>query len=83
MQTCVPSGDRDDEELDDPRVIRLECGFNFRDVGGLRTTTGACVRRGKVYRSDDPLNASTHDIRTIARFMGNRRGVRYRCLGAS
>jgi len=34
-----------------PRVLALEGGHNFREVGGYPTTSGAKVRRGLVWRS--------------------------------
>ncbi|PSR34797.1 MAG: hypothetical protein C7B46_03550 [Sulfobacillus benefaciens] len=33
------------------RVLPLEGGFNFRDLGGYRTQSGKMVRWGKLYRS--------------------------------
>lgn len=36
---------------DFPYVVPLEGGSNFRDLGGHRTTDGATVRRGAVFRS--------------------------------
>jgi protein-tyrosine phosphatase len=49
------------------RVIRLERGFNIRDVGGLHTSDGQRVRRDKVFRSEDLLYASTADVQALGR----------------
>lgn len=37
---------------DATRTYRLEGTYNFRDIGGYRTTDGRTVRWGQVYRSD-------------------------------
>lgn len=34
------------------RRVELEASFNFRDLGGLETTSGARIRPGLVFRSD-------------------------------
>jgi protein-tyrosine phosphatase len=57
-----------------PRVIALDGGHNFREVGGLPTNTGATMRRGLIWRSAGldlltPLDCDRiHElgIRTIA-----------------
>jgi protein-tyrosine phosphatase len=66
MQTAADWEHRDNEEHDDARVIRLDGAFNLRDLGGFHGRTGASIRPGKVYRSDDPLHASEQDIGVLA-----------------
>ncbi|CAM3399548.1 tyrosine-protein phosphatase [Stackebrandtia soli] len=44
------------------RFVALEQVFNFRDLGGLTTTSGRTVRRGLVFRSDQFGNACPADI---------------------
>ena len=43
------------------RELRLERVFNLRDLGGLSTEDGRRVRRGRLFRSDDPLMATSAD----------------------
>lgn len=45
---------------------RLETLPNFRDLGGLPTTTGGFVRRGLVFRSEAVLDPTEADAATIA-----------------
>ena len=44
------------------RVLSLEGGFNFRDLGGYETTSGKSVRWGKVFRSDEMSNLTPSDL---------------------
>jgi len=37
---------------DELRILRLEGAANFRDLGGLPTSSGGAVRRGRIFRSD-------------------------------
>ncbi|HUR74809.1 MAG TPA: tyrosine-protein phosphatase [Sporichthya sp.] len=39
--------------------------FNLRDLGGLPTADGRTIRRGLVYRSDDPHLATAADVETL------------------
>jgi protein-tyrosine phosphatase len=39
------------DEIVSPRIVSLEGGSNFRDLGGYRTRDGRRVRRGLVFRS--------------------------------
>ena len=38
--------------LDESRILQLEGVVNFRDLGGLPTSDGRTVRRGRIFRSD-------------------------------
>lgn len=40
-------------EIDYNRIILVKGGYNFRDLGGLPTTTGETVRKGKLFRTDE------------------------------
>ena len=44
------------------RVLPLEGGFNFRDMGGYKTASGKSVKWGKVFRSDEMGNLSSSDL---------------------
>ena len=44
------------------RILPLEGGFNFRDMGGYKTTSGKSVKWGKVFRSDEMGNLSSSDL---------------------
>jgi protein-tyrosine phosphatase len=48
-----------------PRVVALEGGHNFREVGGYPTTSGATLRRGVLWRSAGLNRLSEDDSRTI------------------
>jgi protein-tyrosine phosphatase len=37
-------------------------GYNFRDLGGIRTTEGRYVKWGKIFRSDDMHNLTDADL---------------------
>jgi protein-tyrosine phosphatase len=56
------------------RVVRLEGGCNFRDVGGYKTRDGRTTRHGRVYRAG-VLTYFTADDHAIL----NRLGVRAIC----
>jgi len=38
--------------INEPRILQLEGAVNFRDLGGLPTSDGGLVRRGRIFRSD-------------------------------
>lgn len=42
----------DSVTIDESRILQLEGVVNFRDLGGLPTSDGRTVRRGRIYRSD-------------------------------
>lgn len=44
------------------RVLPLEGGFNFRDMGGYKTASGQSVKWGKVFRSDEMHNLTPSDL---------------------
>lgn len=48
-----------------PRVIDVEGGSNFRDIGGYHTKDGRKVRFGVVYRSASTDNLTATDFRKI------------------
>lgn len=45
--------------------LSFERIFNLRDLGGMRTTDGRSLRRGRVYRSDDPHLATEADVEAL------------------
>lgn len=47
------------------RELTFERLFNVRDLGGLTTADGRSVRRGLVYRSDDPHRATEADVEAL------------------
>lgn len=59
---------------DDRRVIVLEGGLNFRDLGGYRTTDGRQVKWRTVFRSGSPGDLTEKDYRTL-----NALGIRAIC----
>ena len=50
------------------RVLPLEGGSNFRDLGGYRTTDGKTVKRGLLFRSGVMANLTTRDQDYLNRF---------------
>ncbi|WP_176594436.1 tyrosine-protein phosphatase [Sphingobium sp. EM0848] len=49
------------------RVLPLEGGRNFRDIGGYRTADGRTVRWGRVYRSGSMARLTAHDFDYLGR----------------
>jgi len=45
--------------------VKLERVHNFRDVGGVTTSTGRRVRRGRLYRSSELTHASAADVAAL------------------
>ncbi len=61
--------------LEDPRrVLDLEGGVNFRDLGGYLTADGRMVRWEVLYRSGTPAGLTSKDMAELA-----RRGIRSVC----
>ncbi|MDL2323334.1 tyrosine-protein phosphatase, partial [Bacteroidales bacterium OttesenSCG-928-A17] len=44
------------------RHLPMEGGYNFRDLGGYKTTDGKSVKWGKIFRSDDLANLTENDL---------------------
>jgi len=49
-------------EVEHERLLPLEGGRNFRDIGGYRTVDGKEVKWGKIYRSGALLNLTENDF---------------------
>lgn len=63
------------EALQDPRrVLDLEGGVNFRDLGGYRTSDGRMVKWERLYRSGSPADLTEQDMAILA-----KRGIRSVC----
>ncbi|MCU0496073.1 MAG: tyrosine-protein phosphatase [Anaerolineae bacterium] len=60
--------DPDPTPLDPPRLIPLQGGINFRDIGGYPTADGRKVKRGQIFRSGTLIALTDHDWATLARF---------------
>jgi protein-tyrosine phosphatase len=54
-----------------PRIITLEGGYNFRDIGGYPTVDGSHTRHGLIYRSGG-LHALTERDQTTLKELGIR-----------
>lgn len=50
----------------------LEGAYNFRDLGGLRSTRGQRVRTGRLYRSDTLQALTAKDVRILLQQVGLR-----------
>jgi protein-tyrosine phosphatase len=59
---------------DERRVLPLEGGVNFRDLGGYRTDDGRITRWRVLYRSGSPAGLTDKDMAELA-----RRGIRTVC----
>jgi len=53
-------------EAPESRIVPLEGGHNFRDIGGYSTADGKCVRRGLVFRSGSMADLTLPDQERIA-----------------
>jgi protein-tyrosine phosphatase len=47
--------------------VEVDGCVNFRDAGGWRTVDGGEVRRGRLYRSDDPIRITPDGRRAVGR----------------
>lgn len=47
------------------RIVELEGGSNFRDLGGYRTASGQTVKTGKLYRTSNMATLTDRDLQTI------------------
>lgn len=59
---------------DERRVLDLEGGRNFRDLGGYRTADGQQVKWRTVFRSGTPANLTANDYKTL-----DKLGIRAFC----
>lgn len=50
------------------RLLPLEGGSNFRDLGGYPTTDGKRVVRGQLFRSGAPTSLTADDMQYLSRF---------------
>lgn len=48
------------------KLLPMEGGYNFRDLGGIRTKEGRYVRWGKLFRADDLSNLTRNDVKYLA-----------------
>jgi protein-tyrosine phosphatase len=60
--------------MDQRRVLALEGGKNFRDLGGYRTADGMAVKWRVLFRSGDPSDLTPADEKVLAGF-----GIRTVC----
>ena len=51
--------------IDPRRVLDLEGGVNFRDLGGYKTSDGRHVRWRTLFRSGDPSKLTPNDLATL------------------
>ena len=57
----------DQGPIDERRIIALQGGRNFRDIGGYRTQDGRSVRWGKIFRSGSMAGLTTADYERLAK----------------
>ncbi len=46
--------------------LPMSGGYNFRDLGGIKTTDGKYVKWGKIFRSDDLHNLTDKDLQYLS-----------------
>jgi protein tyrosine/serine phosphatase len=51
--------------IDESRIVHLEGVVNFRDLGGLPTSNGRTVRRGRIFRSDVLYRLTPRDMNAL------------------
>jgi Protein tyrosine/serine phosphatase len=59
------------------RKVNLQGAFNFRDLGGYKTTDGKTVKWGKLFRGEELGHLTDADIKTV-QGMGIQSNVDYR-----
>ncbi|WP_435168996.1 tyrosine-protein phosphatase [Paenibacillus glycanilyticus] len=59
------------------RKVNLQGAYNFRDLGGYKTTDGKTVKWGKLFRGEELGHLTDADIKTIQE-MGIKTNVDYR-----
>lgn len=64
--TVAQATDRDTLVYNARRVVKLEGGSNFRDLGGYPTSSGKTVKWGRIYRSADISKLTDADLNTLA-----------------
>jgi protein-tyrosine phosphatase len=47
------------------RVLSVQGGFNFRDLGGLRTQDGKAVKKDLLFRTDELSNLNSSDLNLL------------------
>lgn len=66
-------------KIDSSRILKVEGGYNFRDLGGLITTEGKTIKKSLLFRTDE-LSAlqpddlallAGYDVRTVVDFRTN------------
>jgi protein-tyrosine phosphatase len=57
----------DGSPIDERRIVALEGGRNFRDLGGYRTQDGRCVKWGKIFRSGSMAGLTPADYERLAK----------------
>ena len=55
------AGGKHESRIIGARRLALEGAYNFRDLGGMRTSNGKTVRWGQVFRSDTLTHLTDHD----------------------
>ena len=48
------------------RHLPMTGGYNFRDLGGIKTLDGKFIKWGKIFRSDDLHNLTDNDIKYLS-----------------
>ena len=46
--------------------LPMQGGYNFRDLGGIRTTDGRCVKWGKLFRADELSRLTDTDLEYLS-----------------
>lgn len=52
--------------MDSDRVLHVDGGYNFRDLGGLKTSEGKLLKKDLLFRTDELNNLSESDLELLA-----------------
>lgn len=48
------------------RILKVQGGYNFRDLGGLQTQDGTTIKKGLLFRTDELNNLKPADLELLA-----------------
>ena len=54
------------DDLNASRILKVQGGYNFRDLGGLNTLDGTTVKKGLLFRTDELNNLKPDDLELLA-----------------
>lgn len=52
--------------IDSTRILQVKGGYNFRDLGGIKTKDGRIIRKNLLFRTDELSNLEPEDLDLLA-----------------